>query len=416
MSQFVDGNTKGFTAGEALNAFCRVKLSAAGTVSYADAGEDWIGTTEAAAASGAHVDVRLRNAAGTRKMLCAGAITYNDIVYGADDGEIDDAPTGPPVGRALETATADGDIIEVLTAVDVSEATGGIVEVTAGSGGIAANDLVYVSDQTGGVMTVLKAQATSGGYFADFICPNAIAEGATGIALKVFLLQGIDTDSESVGDPIYLSDGTAGGYTATKPTSTDKVQIVGYVREDSATTGAILFDTSGPQQIVHTHVDNSEGGQLSGIDAVASASIGGTSDIADLAIVEAAGSGAKIARADHAHALANVANVTEGVPFVINAVVSASGAEDETVLASAQRKFKVIRAWMISRDTNAVNVTLKNATNAFTSATAKGATDDAVVEFDIIAEQDEVAASAAVVATFSGAGAVDVCLLCIPIA
>ena len=262
MSQQIEGNTKTFTTAEALNAFCRVKLDSSADVVYADAGEDWIGTTEEYAASGADVAVRLRSASGTRKMLVAGAVSIGDIVYGADDGEIDDAPTGEAVGRALEAATADGDIIEILTVVGASQAAGDSVEVIGGSGGIVALNLVYVSDQTDNVMTVLKAQGTTGGRFADFICPNAIGAAAKGAALKTFLLSGIDTDAGSVGDPVYLSDSAAGGYVLVKPTATDKVQIVGRIVEDSATTGAILFDLSGPQQIEHDHSDASEGGGL----------------------------------------------------------------------------------------------------------------------------------------------------------
>jgi len=117
-----------------------------------------------------------------------------------------------------------------------------------------------------------------------------------------------------------------------------------------------------------------------------------------------------------AASILNYAAADGGVPFVIKASCTAEGAEDESVIASFPRKALVIRAWMISRDTNAANVTLKNAGDAFTSATAKGTDDDAVVEFDIIAEYDEIAAEAAVVATFSAAASVDVFLLCVPIA
>ena len=106
-----------------------------------------------------------------------------------------------------------------------------------------------------------------------------------------------------------------------------------------------------------------------------------------------------------------------GVPFVIKASLVAAGAEDETIIASMPRKAQVIDAWMISRDTNAANVTLKNATNAFTGAVAKGTADDTIVSLEtIIAEYDEIAAEAAVTATFSAEGAVDVFLLCVPIA
>ena len=113
MSQYIDGNVKTFTAGEALAAFRRVKLSAADTVTYSDAGENWIGVTEQAVSNGSPVPVRLRTASGTVKMTAAGAITVNAIVYAAADGKIDDTATGQPVGQALEAASADGDIIEV---------------------------------------------------------------------------------------------------------------------------------------------------------------------------------------------------------------------------------------------------------------------------------------------------------------
>jgi hypothetical protein len=115
--------------------------------------------------------------------------------------------------------------------------------------------------------------------------------------------------------------------------------------------------------------------------------------------------------------LAETGNLAVGVPVIIRATCTAGGAEDENVLVSADRKLLILESWMISRDTNAANVTLKNATNAFTSATAKGTTDDAKVEFDgPIAEYDEVAAGAAIIATFSAAGSVDVCILAVPIA
>lgn len=253
---------KSFAAGEDLEAHRRVTLSGA-TVIYADAEHRGIGVTEYAVSSGDYVTVRLDNAGGTVEVTADGAITAGNDIFPADDGKV--SATGSiSIGKCLETTTADGDVFEAIVLSDLSQAGGVESEVTGGAGGITALDLVYVSDQTAGAMTVLKAQATSGGRFADFICPEAIAAASKGLALKQYLLQGIDTSAGSVGDPVYLSDGTAGGYTLTKPTATDKVQIIGRIVEDDASTGAILFDLSGPQQVVHDHSSNAEGGSSLG--------------------------------------------------------------------------------------------------------------------------------------------------------
>lgn len=262
MSQHVESNVKTFELSATCSIYRRVKLDTNSKVLQAGAGEQDIGTIEEAGVSGDYRTVRLCTAAGTRKMVAAGAFSINDVLYPAADGKVDDVPTGAAIALALEAATADGDIVEVLyIGTLLSQASGDSLEVIGGAGDIAALDLVYVSDQTDAIMTVLKAQGTTGGRFADYICPNAITAAARGQALKRFLLQGIDTSAAgAAGDPVYLDDGAAGGYTLTKPTSTDKVQIVGRVVEDHATTGAILFDLSGPQQVAHTHGSNAEGG------------------------------------------------------------------------------------------------------------------------------------------------------------
>ncbi len=108
----------------------------------------------------------------------------------------------------------------------------------------------------------------------------------------------------------------------------------------------------------------------------------------------------------------------ESIPVMIHAVCSAGGAEDEVVHAGITSKVRILRAWMISRDTSAANVTLSanSKGQAITSATAKGTDNDTVVEFDMIAAGDELTAGWDITATFSAAAAADICLLCVPIA
>ena len=104
---------KGFTSGEALEAYRRVKLSA-GTVVYADAGENFIGITTEKVASGAIVDIALKGAHRTFKVEAAEALASGAAIYGADHGKVQDSASGTTQGTALEAAAADTEIIEIL--------------------------------------------------------------------------------------------------------------------------------------------------------------------------------------------------------------------------------------------------------------------------------------------------------------
>ena len=115
----VDNGFKTFTAGEDLSAFRRVKLdTTVNQVIYADAEHDSVGITQGAVDSGDPVNLKLRTAEGTVKVEAAGVVTLGDIVYGADDGKIDDDPSGVVFGQAINASGADGDIIEVIPGVE----------------------------------------------------------------------------------------------------------------------------------------------------------------------------------------------------------------------------------------------------------------------------------------------------------
>ncbi|HOE97280.1 MAG TPA: DUF2190 family protein [Candidatus Sumerlaeota bacterium] len=115
MSQFIEGRTKTFRAGEAL-ASNRLVILSSGTVIYADATHKPIGVTRNAAANGEPVAIDLMNLQGTVKIEASAAITAGASVYGTADGKIDDADPGSGVivGKAMEAAADAGDLIEVL--------------------------------------------------------------------------------------------------------------------------------------------------------------------------------------------------------------------------------------------------------------------------------------------------------------
>jgi len=115
MVQFNESGLKAFIAGENLEAFRRVKLSAGSgtTVEYADAGEDFIGFTQDKVDSGEYVTVALRSAARTYPAIASEALSAGAVLYGADDGKVADSASGTAIGTALEAATDDGDSIEI---------------------------------------------------------------------------------------------------------------------------------------------------------------------------------------------------------------------------------------------------------------------------------------------------------------
>lgn len=114
MSQQVDTGIRTFTAGAAIAQYLRVKI-AAGVLAAADAADRELGVmTRASFAAGDEVAVSLRNKPGTQKMVAGAAITQYAVVSGIAGGKVDDVVNGNAIGIALEAATADNDVIEVL--------------------------------------------------------------------------------------------------------------------------------------------------------------------------------------------------------------------------------------------------------------------------------------------------------------
>ena len=116
MSQYVDSNTKAFTAAGTIKQYARVTLGSGGTITEAGLAVKEIGTAMEPAVSGDVISVRLRSANGTHKMIAIEALAIGAVLYTETDGKVQDtaATTAFQIGTALEAATADGDIIEVM--------------------------------------------------------------------------------------------------------------------------------------------------------------------------------------------------------------------------------------------------------------------------------------------------------------
>jgi hypothetical protein len=117
MSQYDDSGYKAFKAAGAITIYDRVKLSAADTVDVAGLAEIEIGTAQNAAfAANDLVNVKLRTAPGTHKMRMKDTGSAAATVYTEAAGEAQFTATNTAyvIGIALEAATAENDIIEVL--------------------------------------------------------------------------------------------------------------------------------------------------------------------------------------------------------------------------------------------------------------------------------------------------------------
>jgi hypothetical protein len=115
MSQYNTG-LKAFIASEAITRFYAVKLaSASGTeIAVAGSNEANIGFADDTVASGEYVTVKLKSQGQTFKAMAGGGFAAGAALYNMASGKVDDTSGGTQRYVALEAATADGDIIEVL--------------------------------------------------------------------------------------------------------------------------------------------------------------------------------------------------------------------------------------------------------------------------------------------------------------
>jgi len=157
------------TTGAAVSAKRLVQLSS-GEAIHNIATTTPIGVADYAAADGDNVAVRLLSEAGTLEVTASGVISLDADVFAAADGKVSALPTAAGeytlVGIAMEAATADGDIIEILpkgigetSVVNVALTTtapaitpGSVVTIDSGSNAV---DATLADDTVIGRLTVM---------------------------------------------------------------------------------------------------------------------------------------------------------------------------------------------------------------------------------------------------------------------
>lgn len=125
MSQFNDTGYKAFEADGTISQWARVKLDSDGKVTVAGLTDKGIGVATRAAVAGDVIDVALNSKPGTIKMIAVEALDAGATVYSEASGKVQDTAqaTAFQVGVAMEAATADGDIIEVMPQIGDTAAT-----------------------------------------------------------------------------------------------------------------------------------------------------------------------------------------------------------------------------------------------------------------------------------------------------
>src|SRR5262245_41190336 len=115
MAVYNDGPTKTLPAAGAIGMYERVHVNSSGQWAQTGVTTKAMGIAlHATTAAGQPLTAVLLNKAGTVKMKAAVAISAGAKVYGGASGKINVTSTNCLEGTAIEAATADNDIIEIL--------------------------------------------------------------------------------------------------------------------------------------------------------------------------------------------------------------------------------------------------------------------------------------------------------------
>ena len=210
-----------FTANGALGARVRVKLTSASTtdppqVEVAGSGEQHIGYTEYAVASGALVSVVSRTGNFVQEAVSAEAFAVGAVLYGAAAGQVKDTSAGSAIGVAMEAATTSGEIVKIIDFA--------VLSTTAATVSIAdAGNFTAETTVEGALQEILQGLLTAQGTISVPI--GAITrEDGTALTKQATTVSGFQqlADKEIVIEiPIDCSAGEALGFTVSVPQDLD---------------------------------------------------------------------------------------------------------------------------------------------------------------------------------------------------
>lgn len=140
---------------------------------------------------------------------------------------------------------------------------------------ILKGDPLYVSGSQGANSIVYKADAANPAKMpVTYISADNIAPGATGRGIVLGLIKGVDTTGYPAGTEVYVAPG--GGWTKTRPTGSNIVQLLGIVTKEG-TGGQGIVLNPGPVNLPNLSPGNVWVGDLNGLPvATPTSSLGGT--------------------------------------------------------------------------------------------------------------------------------------------
>lgn len=114
---------KTFKAGEALSEFLRVKIKGSDRTAWlADASDYGVGVNQETVAINLWAAIRLWEHGGSHKCVASGAISAGVKVFAAAGGKVSASGT-LIIGTALDAATGDGSVIEVIPHIGYTQSS-----------------------------------------------------------------------------------------------------------------------------------------------------------------------------------------------------------------------------------------------------------------------------------------------------
>ncbi len=179
MSQFFETTTRPDTAAGAVASYLRVKTP--GAVAAAGALEQSFGTMDRDCLAAGPCTVRVKTANGTRKMVAGTAIAAGGLVYGAAAGKVSAVVNANLEGIAMEAASVDGDVIEVMS---LNAPVANVVTAYSANGALAvAGGTDVITKTSAAAMTLAAPTAAQDGLIKRVVSSTAFAHTITATGL-----------------------------------------------------------------------------------------------------------------------------------------------------------------------------------------------------------------------------------------